>query len=473
MLNLRFFFSFILIYFLISCGPKAYDSILKTVPVIPAPPQISLLPERVVPSPERKQLNFALSQASFPNEDDFFNNSDLVNRTKDSPPSVIISVPEEVVNNAKRDVKENDLNAVFKTDGYYNEAEQAIEAALLRKGFNVLDRSKFEAKLRDLRDRVNMNRYWWSSYDRLLENKEYDAVKDLLKKQLNEEKITPDEYMDRIGEVDEISQIGLPGQNREEDEMSDIAEVIRAAQSGSDKAEYLLQINGVSVSDAGNRFLNIQEIAEVKSFMNQNPGLRFGPLPNALPTSIPSHWLRVEFNAKLIDVNTGSIVWLGSHELESWSAEPLKITIDTQRKVNNADEINGSIKKYNAKISRLQNDLRRAEQALRETYQKGVQQVKFDKKESYDSYRKQLQNEMNSKSQQHSTAINNLLTTTNQKPIESNADWTYSYIISEPSISPDLLSDGRNSKAGEQRLLRHRRELIREVTQQLIKTIEL
>ena len=50
-------------------------------------------------------------------------------------------------------------------------------------------------------------------------------------------------YVERMSEVDEISQIGLPGKNRKEDEMNDIAEVIRAAQTGADQAEFLLQIN--------------------------------------------------------------------------------------------------------------------------------------------------------------------------------------------------------------------------------------
>lgn len=66
----------------------------------------------------------------------------------------------------------------------------------MRKGFNVLDRSKFEAKLRYLRDRTNSAKtYWYSNCDK-----------------------------------------------RTEDELVDISEVIRAAQTGEDQADYLLQM---------------------------------------------------------------------------------------------------------------------------------------------------------------------------------------------------------------------------------------
>lgn len=479
---MRLLFMMIMAYLLTSCGPKSYAPLYESAtPVVTPTPLLIPMVERSIPSIERQQLSFSLAEETFPDEDDYFNNPDFKRDNQETGPSVIIAVPEEVNQlsknkqsnyQAKNDT-EKELNDVFRTDGYYNEAEQAIEGALLRKGFNVLDRSKFEAKLRDLRDRANDTRYWWSNYDRLIENKDYDALKNLLAEKLKKGELSQTDYIKQISEVDEISQIGLPGKRRTEDEMTDIAEVIRAAQTGKEQADYLLQINGVAVSDAGNRMLPISELPQVQQFMKDNPGLRFGELPNALPLGIPSNWLRVEFNAKLIGVKTGSIVWLGSHEVESWAAEPIRINIDIQRKVNNADEVNGVIRKHNLKLRDLSNNLNSKAEQLRAAYAKGSQSRKFDKKEQYEIYRNNLQKEINSLTQQHSAALSKFVTAMNQPPAEAESNWTYSYIVSEPHIIPDLLADGRQSIAGEQRLLRHRRELIRTVTQQLISTIKL
>lgn len=51
--------------------------------------------------------------------------------------------------------------------------------------------------------------------------------------------------------------------------------------------------------------------------MNDNGRLSFGRLPNSLPAQISANWLRSFLNAKLIEIKTGSIVCLVSHEIES------------------------------------------------------------------------------------------------------------------------------------------------------------
>lgn len=462
-----------------SCGPKMFNGLYTTPPTVQNAPVVTYLPERDVPAIQRKQLNIVLSEDVKLKEDDYFNNG-VIRSKNGGAPSVLISVPDEAhsdkkENNGLVSKSSNDKSAIgegYKTDGYYNEAEQAIEAALLRQGFNVLDRAKFEAKLRDLRDRANDKRYWWSNYDRLIENEDFDALKSLLEKQLLDGEITQSMYVERMSEVDQFSQIGLPGKNREEDEMNDIAEVIRAAQTGADQAEFLLQINGVAVSDAGDRMLMIKDLPAVKDFIADNEGLSFGSVPNALPASIPSRWLRADFNAKLISIQSGSIVWLGSHSLESWGAEPIQITFDVQRKVNNADVINTAIYNYNTKLRTLSNDLNDATVALKNAYSRASQQKAFDNEDEIIAYKAELQRDIESLQSKHTNLLNRLNLHMSQIPSEVNAPWEYVYIVSEPMIDPDILADSQKDIAGVQRLESHRKQLVRSVTQQLIRSIK-
>ncbi len=463
------------------CGPKVFKPLYTTPPDVSAVLEVKYIAERPVPEEERSRLVISLAQTVAPNTDAYYNNPGASRNKPDTAPSVIIAVPDKATSQSlsstegrqESEAVGRGLHEVFRTDGYYNEAEQAIEAALLRQGFNVLDRSKFEAKLRDLRDRANDTRYWWTNYERLIENKEYDALKSLLAEQLKSGVLTQKDYIKRISEVDEISQIGLPGHKRTEDEMIDIAEVIRAAQTGSDQADYVLQINGLAVNDAENRMLNIQELPEVKSFLQANPGLKFGSLPDALPARVPSKWLRVEFNAKLISVVSGSIVWLGSHELESWAAEPIRITFDVQRKVKNAAVINGVIQKYNAELRTLINESKASRNTLTLAYTRASQEKKFKKEIELVQYRNELTDTIADLEKAHERNRVRLRRMMNSPPSVSSIPWEYTYVVSPAVVVPNLLLEGQQSAAGEKRLLRHRRELIREVTRQLIRTVQI
>lgn len=473
MTSIKHSFSILFISFLLTgCASKVFEPLYKTVPVIEPLQNIAYLPERSVPLPVRSQLVINLFKETAPTKDDFYNS--LEGRISKPLPSVIIGVPEEAN-------KKNDINAkptsqqgeIYKTDGYYNEAEQAIEAALLRKGFNVLDRSKFEAKLRDLRDRANSAKSsWYSNYDKLLENKEYDIIKQMLADDFKKGTITQKEYIDRIGEMDKLSQVGLPGEKRTEDELVDIAEVIRAAQTGEDQADYLLQINKVAISDAGDRQISFQELPEVKEFMTNNSGLRFGALPSALPPNIASKWLRVEFNAKLIGVQTGSIVWLGSYQLESWAAEPIKIIFDVQRLVDNGEKINRAIRSYNNTLRGVATEWENVTTDLKEAYQIASVRKKFDKSAELNGFKISITGKIEALKNRQKDLEIKIQTVKRDTPPELDTQWTYSYIVSEPDIQPNLSTDAASDIMGKQKLLNHRKELIRAVTQKLIKTIE-
>jgi len=460
--------------FISGCSSKIFEPIYTELPTLPSAPTISLVEERETPAAVREQLVISLKQESKPGEDEFFNNPGAERKSDGKSPSVILSVPEEPKDGntlQKTQGTVNYLDEVFKTVGYYNEAEQAIEVALLRKGFNVLDRSKFEAKLRNMRDRANNSNYWWSSYNSLIEKKDYQVCKDILANQVKDGIITQTEYLKRLAEIDQNSQLGWGGSKRSEDEMNDIAEVIRVAETGNTQASYILQINSVSVSEAGHRPVEIRNKPEVVSFLEANPGIQFGKENNMIPFTVDARGLQVMFSAKLIDINTGSIVWLGTHEIESWVAEDIKIVFDIQRSVNNGEEVNNGIRKHNTAIRSKSDEISKLTKELKEAYELAMVKQKFDSKSDVSRHKNELQQKIKNLEVAIDTKQKELARLVDYKPAELDREWTYAYVVSKPTILPDLLADGEKSIEGQQTLLKHRRELIKVVTQQLIDTI--
>ncbi len=460
--------------FITGCSNKIFKPIYTDAPTLTKAPVVTYLQKKAVPNRERKQLVITLSEVNKPKEDNYFNNLKKDELSGDKRPSVIIAVPEEVGEGTKKkEFEESDnFDKIFGTSGYYNEAEQAIEKSLLRIGFDVLDRSKFEAKLRDLRDRGQERPWFWNDWtEKYLENGEFDIVKDEYKKQLQDGTISIQQYTEIITEVDKISQRGLPGKKRDEDEMNDIAEVIRAAQTGTDQAEYLLQINEVSVADAGSRSLNITKFPEVKQFLSKNEGLSFGKSKGTLPTTINSNWLRSEFNAKLREINRGSIVCLGSHELESWSAEEITISFDVQKYVDNEEAINGKIMQHNNYLRGLVTKVESINKQLNALYLEASTKRKFKNSAELKEYSSSIKSKIKTLEAEYEEKLSTLNSSINLAPIQSENPWTYSYLVSSPIVEPNLLDEGKQNIQGQQRLLRHRKELINAVTNGLIKTI--
>jgi predicted nucleic acid-binding Zn-ribbon protein len=456
---------------LTSCSKKVFDPIYTTTPTLESVPKVAHLAEREIPPRERKELNINLFKAKSPLKDEYFNNPGAKKNSMGKAPSVIIAVPKQIAVSGKKSKEfeeTDDHNKIFRTDGYYNEAEQAIERGLLSIGFNVLDRSKFEAKLRDLRDRANDKPWFWNDWTKkLLKSGEYDVVKNEYKKQFQEGTITAQQYTEVINEIDRQSQRGLPGKNRKEDEMNDIAEVIRAAQTGADQSDYLLQINEVSFSNAGDQKINLKEIPEVKDFIMENDGLVLGSGPHKLPVYIQSKWLRTGFNAKLIEIRTGSIVWIGSHELESMNTEHLKISFDIQKYVNNADEINDRIERYNSIINTQQADLENIKVKLRTAYATASRKKKFGNADEMNKFKNKLVLKIKNLESKYTKGIKLLNETIKNPPKIAKNPWTYQYDIAEPIYIPNLF----DKNVGEQDIIRHKRKLIKQVTKDLIKTI--
>jgi hypothetical protein len=463
------FFSFLSVM-IVSCGAKAVDPIYEQAPSLPRVPEIRLQNQLNVPYDEQLVLKISLFKESLPTKDNYVN-SPGATKNKSERPSVIIAVPAESKGKTKQHQQEVDEESIFGTSGYYNEAEQYVEQDLLRKGFSVLDRSKFEAKLRDLRDKAEYSqRTWWDSQtERALENGEYEVVKTDLKNKFESGKITLTEYRNQIDAVNKYSQRALPGQKRDENEMNDIAEVIRAAQTGADQANYLLQINEVKMGKAGDRNLSIQELPEVQEFINNNPGLSFGSLPYALPPQISANWWRSSLNAKLIEIKTGSIVWLGSHEIESWAAEEVDVTFNITKKVSNVKDVNGKIDSHNSQLKTKEYRLTQVQEELRRVYAKAITKRKYDSKDELEQSERELKNSIRSLESEQSTLLSDIERLQLNEPSFSSNPWKYSYKVQEPIIEPDLSSP--KNKLEERKLQKHKAQLVKSVSSSLIDTI--
>lgn len=463
-------FLFISSFFLVACGAKVMEPIYEKAPSLPLIPKLKIQNKLNMPDDKQLVLSISLFEESVPTKDNYVN-SPGATREEMKRPSVIIAVPAEVKGKQKKFAEGEDEESIFGTSGYYNEAEQYVEQDLLRKGFSVLDRSKFEAKLRDLRDKAEYGKgfFWDSQTKKALENGEYEVVKTDLKNKFENGKLTLAEYQTQIDGVNKHSQRALPGKKRDENEMNDIAEVIRAAQTGADQSDYLLQINEVKIGKAGDRKLSIQDLPEVQKFMNDNGGLSFGRLPNSLPAQISANWLRSSLNAKLIEIKTGSIVWLGSHEIESWAAQEVNVTINITKKVSNEDDVNGKISEYNSRLKSKQGRFIDVQEELRIIYNQNLIKRKYDNKDALENAERTIKSKI-SRLEEEQRAIASDIDRLQYNPPSFNSNpWEYRYVVQEPIITPDL-SQPKN-KLQERQFQKHKAQLIKGVSKALIGTI--
>jgi len=363
----------------------------------------------------------------------------------------------------------------FRTAGYYNKAEQEIEKSLLRKGFNVLDRSKFEAQLRDLRD--NSSRYDLRGRSQSTNIDQYPeeviSAMEILKTRLEKGTISTQEYMQEMKGLRSQKQ-RAPGSSRQQNEMIDISEVIRAVQNGEAKADYLLQINEIKVVKSYDRQFTIADYPETQKFIEGHRGLKIGRGKGELPDSIPTPWYRAEFNAKLIHIKTGSIVWVGNHTVYSPAAEKTGISIyfDVEQYISNAAKISSIIDSYNRDIIKKTAVVNKLGNELNNLYITATKTRKFDSEENKNHYERNLRTQISSLESQHKVALGELNVMANNGPMVAQEEWDYKYRISTPKVKPLLVGDV-NNLAMKEKVLEHKIKLIKEVTSALIGTIEL
>jgi len=263
--------------------------------------------------------------------------------------TIVINVPEAHLNTNKTRTTDDS----FKTKDFFNQAEQQIERVLISTGFRVVSRSKLEAKLRDLRDAARCR---WSDFD-CLRSRMTDDMKPIfedLKRKFDAHEITENDYMTKVRDLYEQSENRSAGRarNEGEKELTDISEVIRAAQSGEVKADYILQINNFETEKNSLKRIDLRHFELVRDFISKYP-----PLLNSASDDkfmIKCSPLAAELNAQLIHVQTGEIVWIGNHELNEWHANinPLTIEMGQRTFATNYSKIKNLINEANQPLAR-------------------------------------------------------------------------------------------------------------------------
>jgi len=133
------------------------------------------------------------------------------------------------------------------------------------------------------------------------------------------------------------------------DQLRDISELIRAAQDGDIRSDYVLQINQLQLKKKLVS-IDLARNSRVEAFRDKYP---------AIADSIPKFYqfpeYSVTFNAKLIDVQTGRIVWLGSHDVSSRNIleEDISIVMTLRKFVTNKEVIFKFIDSQNTEEQRM------------------------------------------------------------------------------------------------------------------------
>ncbi len=242
--------------------------------------------------------------------------------------AIVISVPSdfsERVSKSQKPIADKEEIAtttdrqLFTTNNYFNLAEQYIEKELIRNGFAVIDRSKLEQVLRETNasDKISKEDFQTLSESNISENVQ--------------EKITDAMLSQGLG-----------------NKLNDIADVITAAQNPKVNSDYVLQINKFDTPTRKRQKVDLSRIPKFRRFKEENA--QFAP---QLANEYVYYIYEVTFNAKLIEVNTGNILWIGDHTISSLDVvlgdEDLEMEIVGTKKVNDQylDKLNKSIDRWN------------------------------------------------------------------------------------------------------------------------------
>ncbi len=207
-------------------------------------------------------------------------------------------------NNAARYSRAPNNIELYNTSGYFNYTEQQIEKALMKLGYRVIDRSKFEAKLREQR--------------RIATSMHASGV--------------VRERVDRAAF----------------DQLRDISELVRAAQDGDIRSDYILQVNKVEIGKTYEEE-NLSINPEVEAFRDKYPAIAHEILK---VYRFPEY--SAKFNAKLIDVESGRIVWIGSHEVTSRNVlgQDINVKFILRQYVNNEKQVRKFVDEQNTEEQR-------------------------------------------------------------------------------------------------------------------------
>ena len=322
---------------------------------------------------------FIPKSIQLPSDENYFNKGAI---SLKNDKTIIISVPRGAKKRQSEFEAEASNKDSYQSLAYYDKRESFIENALLRQGFDVVDRSRFEAKLRDMRDRTNNDKkIWWDDNLSEAQRKKISFIE----AERDNGRMPHEEATRRIMQIlgqseDEHSIAGSSEKDRME--MFDISEVIRAAKAKGDaKADFVLQVNYLDVIESNqvpDSFFSFKNNKIFKEIIASDRDLSWGPIESdfrksfsSMPSGIRFPGNFAKFSAKLIDVKSGKIVWLGEHTVSSLSAiNGFDIDINVRKKSSNATVINNEYEKYKGNLKRSYSDMLNAKNDLTSVYKK-------------------------------------------------------------------------------------------------------
>ena len=386
--------------------------------------------------------------------------------------SVVIGVPSSLHKIQNAQVKAAGSvgakeSASFRTDGFFNDLEQYVERELLTAGFFVKDRSRFEAKLRDQRDGTGVAP---------ADNKGAGAAEAAaaLAAGLNKPLSWGGLFDQSKLLLGALSSFFLGKNGREE--MYDTAEVIRAAQDGAVSSEYVLQVSDLSVRHYTGEPLLLATRPEVQAALSENPGLRIGEAGvngDALPAKLEQPWMLSHFTAKLINVKTGTIDWIGDYSVESLAVleAGLVIEVGGRRLTANGKTIVDALVAFNESLGAGYQKVQRAKTALEDVYREVMQPLTYQGEESQGEVLQARRRAMVDVAERKYTEQVALYKSTSANlPPEVKLEWTYYYVLDQPTVTPDLTNPKTETEG--QRLLMHVRALGAKITHDLLGTLK-
>ena len=424
-------------------------------------PEIKYLELLTTQNTQKKEFTLIQKATNITPDEDNYVNTSSINIDLKKFPSIVIALPVE--KNFIIDDKDLlDKSNAFKTEGYINKAEPNVEKELMRFGFSVIDRSKFEAKLRTLRDTTKYSKDQFITQSRINNEKiEY------FKKLKENGKISEEEYFKKLSDAD------LDSKKREEGEKEiiDMSELIRAAQSEGVKADYILQLNKIVEYSAYATTINLKGQTEVEKYMSENLDLEYGKEINNIPTNFPVDVYRVVFGAKLINVQSGRVEWVGTHELNSLDIENITASFNIVRKDISTPNINKEIQSKYDYASELYQSAKNTEKQLISLYKTASLERKYKDKKIQSISEKTLLDNIKRTEQSLAQKIRKI-NEANNNSLNITQDIEFSYAVSELIVSPDFNIDKSTlDRKKEKDTQKHRQKLLNKTIRSLLNTI--
>jgi hypothetical protein len=393
-----------------------------------APPSPRIIDARVPPEPVNLTMHLKLEQAKTSAEELASHVTVAREPGISGDQSVVISVPESEAPGAQVQLdlqaglgEQADAGGVaamqFRTSSYLDQAEQQIERSLLQKGFRLLDRAKFEAKLRAERSQRALAADLTDSEKGQLQQLVQDREAQLITStEYDEKRAALEEKFRRLREPDRAQ----PGRN----ELIDIAELIRATEDGENRADYILQVDTFAIRPASDETVNLFDFPDVEDACRDNAGLHQA-IVDAGADTIVKPGFSATLKASLIRVADGEIVWVGRHRIGTQHvlADGFTITLPVTKRVSNAGAINSELAAFNA----TQRGLYEQCVFFKDEIERKVREKEFRNRRERDDAIAEYQATCDALSQ---ARLN--------EPLAVSQAWTYAYEVQTPYTRPML-----------------------------------